>query len=159
MSLGQAVALLEQTSARGIDTQSLLATCQQHQTLARRYVDAYRRYCWPVRSITDLKLAPFHVLATQGETHLAKDHVWHMETLAEICRADEQLLLATPYLVIDLTDADSLAQGIQWWERLTGQGGACNIVILACRDVIDHVSTSLIARIIFPRSFVNVHYL
>src|SRR5579883_339916 len=128
MSLGQAVTLLEQTNARGVDTQSLLAIYQQHQALARRYVDAYRRYCWPVRSIADLKLAPFHVLATQGETHLAKDHVWHMETLAEVCHADEQLLLAMPYLVIDLTDADSLAQGIQWWEHLTGLGGEGMVV-------------------------------
>ena len=27
---------------------------------------AYRRYCWPVNSLDDLKLAPFHLLATEG---------------------------------------------------------------------------------------------
>ena len=36
------------------------------QTAAAKYVDAYRRYCWPVQSLDDLKLAPFHLLATEG---------------------------------------------------------------------------------------------
>ncbi|HEU5226647.1 MAG TPA: polynucleotide kinase-phosphatase [Ktedonobacteraceae bacterium] len=128
VSLKQAVALLEQTCTRGIDTGELLDVYRQHQGLARRYVDAYRRYCWPVHSINDLKLAPFHLLATQGETHIGKDHIWHMETLAEICRADEQLLLATPYLVIDVTNAESRVQGIQWWEHLTERGGEGMVV-------------------------------
>ena len=54
-------------------------------------------YCWPVESLADLKLAPFHLLATEGAVHTDKDHVWHMETLADVCRADPELLLATPY--------------------------------------------------------------
>ena len=53
-----------------------------------RFVAAYRQYCWPVESLTDLKLAPFHLLATEGHVHTDKDHRWHMETLAEVCRAD-----------------------------------------------------------------------
>ena len=48
---------------------------------------AYRRYCWPVDSLADLKLAPFHLLATEGHVHTEQDHPWHMETLAGICRA------------------------------------------------------------------------
>ena len=62
-----------------------------------RFVAAYRQYCWPVNSLADLKLAPFHLLATEGRVHTDKDHLWHMETLAEVCRADPELLLATPY--------------------------------------------------------------
>ena len=53
-----------------------------------RFVAAYRQYCWPVESLADLKLAPFHLLATEGHVHTDKDHPWHMETLAEVCRAD-----------------------------------------------------------------------
>jgi hypothetical protein len=49
------------------------------------YVDAYRRYCWPVHSPLDLKLAPLHLLATEGSSIQIKDHVWHMETLARLC--------------------------------------------------------------------------
>ena len=45
-----------------------------------------------------------------------------METLAEVCRADPELLLATPYKVVDVTDPASQAEGIAWWDELTGPG-------------------------------------
>ena len=51
---------------------------------ARAFTDAYRRYCWPVGSVDDLRLAPFHLLATEGRTHVDRDHAWHMETLDTI---------------------------------------------------------------------------
>ena len=35
----------------------------------------------------------FHLLATDGNAHVDRDHVWHMDTLARICRHDEELLL------------------------------------------------------------------
>ena len=79
-------------------------------------------------SLADLKLAPFHLLATEGHVHTDKDHVWHMETLAEVCRADPALLRTTPYQVVDVTDPASQAAGIAWWEELTGQGGEGMVV-------------------------------
>jgi protein phosphatase len=93
-----------------------------------RFVAAYRRYCWAVRNLDDLKLAPFHLLATEGHLHIDKDHAWHMETLAEFCRADPALLRATPYRVVDLTDPESAAAGIAWWTDLTGAGGEGMVV-------------------------------
>ena len=93
-----------------------------------RFVAAYRQYCWPVESLADLKLAPFHLLATEGHVHTDKDHPWHMETLAEVCRADPELLLATPYKVVDVTDPASQAEGIGWWTELTGRGGEGMVV-------------------------------
>jgi protein phosphatase len=88
-----------------------------------RYVRAYREYCWPVASVDDLKLAPFHVLATEKRVHVDKDHTWHMDTLATLCLQDPELLLATPYKIIDLTDVDSEQEGIAWWNELTERGG------------------------------------
>ena len=56
-------------------------------TTSRRYVDAYRRYCWPVDvASTTCELAPFHLLASEGAVHVDQDHVWHMETLARALR-------------------------------------------------------------------------
>ena len=72
-----------------------------------QFVAAYRQYCWPVQSLDDLKLAPFHLLATEGKVHTDQDHVWHMETLAAICRHDPALLLTTPFKVVDLADPES----------------------------------------------------
>jgi len=127
-ALSQAVAVLEQAAAHGLNTQSLLSRYRTQQQLTNQYVAAYRHYCWPVRAVSDLKLAPFHVLATQGEVHSDKNHVWHMETLAELCRADEEVLLATPYKIVDVQDAASMAEGIAWWQHLTGGGGEGMVV-------------------------------
>ncbi len=122
-ALQEATLMLEKAVAAGLDADLLLDAYSHRQALADRYINAYRRYCWPVHSIADFKLAPFHILATQGEAHVHKPHNWHMETLAEICQTDEQILLATPYLLVDVTDPASIGLGIQWWERLTRQGG------------------------------------
>jgi protein phosphatase len=51
-----------------------------------------------------------------------------MEILAEVCRADPELLLATRYLVVDVTDPASQEEGIGWWLELTGQGGEGMVV-------------------------------
>jgi protein phosphatase len=101
---------------------------REREEAAHLYVEAYRRYCWPVHSLADLKLAPFHVLASESGVHTVNNHVWHMETLARICDADPDLLLATPFRVVDLTDKAEQEKGIQWWEELTATGGEGMVV-------------------------------
>lgn len=93
-----------------------------------KFVTAYRQYCWPVNSLADLKLAPFHLLASEGAVHTDKTHVWHMDTLAGVCQADPEVLLATSYTVVDVTDLASVAEGIGWWTALTARGGEGMVV-------------------------------
>lgn len=127
-ALPKAVARLAETGARGLDTAALLARFRERFELTNRFVDAYRRYCWPVASVADLRLAPFHLLASEGAVHVDKDHVWHMETLTGLCQADPRLLVATPYKVVDLNDPASEAAATAWWEELTGGGGEGMVV-------------------------------
>lgn len=122
-ALAETVTLLERAGANGAEVQPLLDQYHHRQQQINHYADAYRRYCWPVQSLADLKLAPFHLLASEGAVHTAKNHLWHLQMLARICAADEALLLATPYRVVDVTDAESQTAGVRWWEELTGQGG------------------------------------
>ncbi len=86
------------------------------------YVREYRQYCWPVSSLNDLKLAPFHLLASEGAVHTDKRHTWHMEMLARLCGADEQLLLPTPFQLVDLNDGASCEAAIRWWTDMTSAG-------------------------------------
>ena len=51
-----------------------------------------------------------------------------MDTLANICRQDERLMLATPYKVIDVTDPNSCEEGVEWWLDLTAHGGEGMVV-------------------------------
>jgi protein phosphatase len=127
-ALPEAVTALRDTAGRGIAVDGLLHEYLERQQLATQYEHAYRRYSWPVHSLNDLRLAPFHVLATEGAVHSDKDHVWHMDTLAELCRADPEVLRATPYREVDVTDSLSVADGIRWWEELTANGGEGMVV-------------------------------
>jgi protein phosphatase len=121
--LGDAVAALTATAARTQDAAPLLARYRERETRAALYVEAYGRYCWPVASLADLKLAPFHLLASEKRVHADRDHVWHMQTLARVCAADPALLLATPHRVVDVTDPASQDAATAWWEELVARGG------------------------------------
>ncbi len=92
-----------------------MAECQRREENLGKFVAAYRQYCWPVASLTDLKLAPFHLLASEGRVYTDKSHTWHMDTLATVCREDPELLLATSSKLVDVTDPASQAAGVEWW--------------------------------------------
>jgi protein phosphatase len=132
-ALPRAVEALERAAARldGAEKDQTLTLEEEYRRREQdvgRFVAAYRQYCWPVTSMADLKLAPFHLLATEGGVHVDKAHPWHMEILAEVCRADPEILLSTPYKVVDVTDPAGQAEGIAWWEELTGRGGEGMVV-------------------------------
>jgi protein phosphatase len=93
-----------------------------------KYREAYRHYCWPVASIRDLKLAPFHLLASEGAVHTDKPHTWHMELLGRLCSADSALLLATPFRVVELNDPKSCEDATNWWAEMTATGNEGMVV-------------------------------
>src|SRR4029079_3152076 len=127
-ALVDVVGVLERATSNGSDVSALLDRHRERASAVEKYVDAYRRYCWSVRSLDDLKLAPFHLLATEGRVHTDRDHLWHMQTLKRLCDAGEGLLLATSHLVVDVTDPESQEAGVRWWEELTGRGGEGMVV-------------------------------
>jgi protein phosphatase len=127
-ALGQVADSLRAAEARGAPVDGLRETFAERQALAAAYVQAYGRYCWPVDSVDDLRLAPFHVLATEGAVHTDRDHPWHMETIGRIRAASDRLLYATEHRVVDVTDPESQAAAIQWWEGMTAGGGEGMVV-------------------------------
>jgi protein phosphatase len=132
-SIPRAVATLEQATRRlnGEALQHLEQVRSKfagRQTAIGRFVSAYRQYCWPVESLDDLKLAPFHLLATEGRVHSDQNHLWHMATLARVCEHDPKLLLATAHKVIDVTSPLSEDEGVRWWTELTARGGEGMVV-------------------------------
>lgn len=132
-SLPRAVACLAQAVQRlGGDERNkvepVVDEYQRREENLGKFVAAYREYCWPVASVTDLKLAPFHLLASEGHVHTGKNHTWHMDTLAAVCRADPGLLRPTSTKLVDITDPASEAAGVEWWMALTGRGGEGMVV-------------------------------
>jgi protein phosphatase len=92
------------------------------------YVEAYRRYCWPVSSLDDLALAPFHLMASEGAVHSDKEHPWHLERIARIRAAGGGLFRETRTVEVDLEDDASRSRAVDWWSELTGAGGEGMVV-------------------------------
>lgn len=127
-ALGEATELLARAAERSPEAAALQTRFEERMRAAVKYREAYRRYCWTVNSLDDLRLAPFHLLATEGAVHTTQDHVWHMTTLARLCDARGELLFATAYLTVDTTDAESCAEGVRWWQQFTEKGGEGMVV-------------------------------
>jgi protein phosphatase len=91
-------------------------------------VEAYRRYCWPVESVRDLRLAPFHLLATRAGVPLDRPHPWHLEQLAPLIEAGAGLVVPTRSSSVRVREPASVQRGIAWWQELTEQGGEGMVV-------------------------------
>ena len=124
--------VLRQTAARGTDAGGTeagesLARIEERLRLAELYSDSYARYCWPVTSLADIKLAPFHLLASEGRAHTGQDHLWHLDAGRRLGQAGPGLLQETNYKVVDLNGSDEI-EAARWWEELTGNGGEGMVV-------------------------------
>ncbi len=122
-SLPYVIAALDSAASFNPEAMALADRFRHKQEAASRYVTAYSRYCWPVQSIADIRLAPFYVLASQGAVHSNQNHIWHMEMIAKLCAQNANLLMATEWKKVDLADAASEQDAIDWWEEMTSSGG------------------------------------
>src|SRR5438046_1450585 len=93
--LSASIRALERAAGRGVPVDDLLERHQMRRSMAHAFIEAYRPHCWPVSSLADLRLAPFHLLAGEGETLLHRDHGWHMGTTGRIAKADGGLVRPT----------------------------------------------------------------
>ncbi len=127
-ALAASVAELEQTARRLDSPMPLREDFKVRQDNIEHYRAAYRNYCWPVQSLDDLRLAPFHILASENAAHFDKNHLWHMDWSRRLGDADGLVLISTDYRVVDLTDEASLDDGARWWLDLTSRGGEGMVV-------------------------------
>jgi protein phosphatase len=114
-------------AARTEGLDALVGRLDTRIAAADAYTNAYRRYCWAVDGLDDLRLAPFHLLATEGRVHDDRDHPWHMTTLARLAEHDP-LLVATSWRRVSLDDPEQVAEAVAWWEQHTAAGGEGMVV-------------------------------
>ena len=141
-SIAAAVAVLEETckrsnrafevdpnaSGQNVDPAELLARFKEKQHSINGYIDAYREYCWKVESVDDLRIAPFHLLACEGNVFSYEKHVWHMDKIRQYCTGIDPIFMATKYICVDTADENSVNAGVDWWLKLTGSGGEGMVV-------------------------------
>jgi protein phosphatase len=120
--------LLRQAAEREIEVDELLTRTELRTEMVRAYRNAYRQYCWPVDSVDDLAIAPFQVLAAEGEVHALRPHAWHLEIADRLVTAGADVFRRTERRIVDLDDADSVEAGVAWWTQLTATGGEGMVV-------------------------------
>lgn len=93
-----------------------------------KFRQAYRQYCWDAVGPEDLRIAPFHLLATEGQVHADKDHAWHLQELDTFCNKEEPCLVATNHRWVNLHNEEEIEASTKWWLGLTTAGGEGMVV-------------------------------
>jgi protein phosphatase len=83
---------------------------------------AIEGYCWTVNGVEQYKIAPFHLLAAEGQVFADRTHAWHMETLSRLVDF-EPIVQATKWMEIAPSDEADRAKLIDWWIAHTERGG------------------------------------
>jgi protein phosphatase len=120
--------VLTLATARGLDVEELLGSVRERVAMVDSFVDAYRRYCWNVATVDDLKIAPFQVLAGEGEVFALRNHRWHLDIIGRLVATDESTFRLTRHVEVDLHDEASVRRAIAWWELLCEEGGEGMVV-------------------------------
>ena len=126
--LAAAVDAASRATTRGAPLQAFTAKLAQRRDKVDLYARAWRPYAWPVNSVGDLKIAPFHLLASEGVVHFDKDHLWHLAMAARLVEMGGPAFARTRALELNLDDPARCAEAIAWWEELTALGGEGMVV-------------------------------
>ena len=127
-SMPVALAALDGAAVRGVDVGALRDRIANRDANAQRFVDAYRRYCWPVDGLEGVQLAVFQVLAAEGATFEEREHSWHMDIADRLVSADGALFRTTRRTYASLDSPEECAAASDWWEEMTASGGEGMVV-------------------------------
>lgn len=127
-SMPVALAALDGAAGRGVDVGALRDRIANRDANAQRFVDAYRRYCWPVDGLEGVQLAVFQVLAAEGATFEEREHSWHMDIADRLVSADGALFRTTRRTYASLDSPEECAAASAWWSEITASGGEGMVV-------------------------------
>ena len=97
----------------------------------RRLYEHYRN-----ETGTDLRFAPFQIIATEGKSYFKENHRLHMTALASLARKAGPPFIETPHRLVDLRDKREVRGCIEWWEELSASGAEGVVVkplVFICR--------------------------
>ena len=133
-ALDAARSLMSDAARRGVDVEALSARTAGRAGGVWAFIDAYRQYCWDVDGTDGIEIAPFQILAAEGEVLARRPHRWHLEQLDALVDHAEGTLRRTGRRFVDLNDDASVQQATDWWHSVTG-GGAEGVVVKPAEPV------------------------
>ena len=127
-ALATALTSIETAKERGLPIEDVENLYQNRAIANEKFIKSYQNYCKPTNGLEGYVLAPFHILATEGAVHIDKNHIWHTDNIADFCQFDTELLLKTPYKIVNLDNAIEEAEAQNWWLTMTNNGGEGMVV-------------------------------
>ena len=121
------VDVVQQAQARGVVADDFALRAHRARDAATAFTDAYRRYCWDVASVDEIRVAPFHIMALGDVAGWERPHRWHLDLIDRMCDA-EPIVWPTQRRWVTLQDAGAREAAVQWWEELTTAGGEGMVV-------------------------------
>jgi protein phosphatase len=125
IGLGAVKDALARAAGRGVELGGLLEAMTARERRAEAFSAAVRRYAWPVESLDDYRIAPFHLLASEGRTHKDKSHRWHMDILGRFVAGEsgvKPLFEPTSFRAVNLASEEDERAATEWWLEITAQG-------------------------------------
>ena len=108
--------------AHGADVAGIKDRFADRSARAALYGEAWAPYVWPVSGVDDLKVAPFHLLASEGRVWFDQDHVWHMTLADRLTAAGDGVVTRTQWRTCALGDAGRMRRGGFLVGSADGQG-------------------------------------
>ena len=119
---------LRRAAAVNPEAAALAARFEDRAARAALYGKAWAPYVWPVGGVEDLKVAPFHLLASEGRVWFDADHLTHMAIADRLAATGDPVIAPTRWRTVDLADEAACADAVAWWEALTAAGGEGMVV-------------------------------
>ncbi|MGH6858546.1 MAG: polynucleotide kinase-phosphatase [Methylocella sp.] len=113
---------------RGLEIAAIRHRFADRAQRAALYGKAWAPYVWPVSGAGDLKVAPFHLLASEGRVWFDQDHLWHMGLADRLAAAADAIVTRTQWRPVAPGDESAVLDAIAWWEALTDGGGEGMVV-------------------------------
>lgn len=125
-ALPEALTVLKQAAARGLDVEALTQQTERRLANAEKFREAYAAYVRPTQGLEGVTLAPFQILAAEGRAlALTETHEWH---LAELAKLDGDLITPTRHRFVDLASRQERDAATRWWDDVTAAGGEGMVV-------------------------------
>ena len=119
---------LARAAANGVAVGEIAERFAGRGERAGLYAKAWAPYVWPVSGVADLKVAPFHLLASEGRIWFDQDHLWHMGWADRLAGASDGVVTPTRWRPVALADEAACTDAALWWETLTAAGGEGMVV-------------------------------
>lgn len=108
--------------SRGIDApMDQIARFVVHEQNARLFDRVWRGYSWETPTIDEVRIAPFHVLASEGRVHTNERHSVHMKWIDMLVGRDP-IFTATDFAEVSLSSSAALATVVDKWMEDTARG-------------------------------------